>query len=273
MAIENERQQKLIELVELRDRVAELERELGIEEGGAAPEQGDRHAENAPRETVIAAERVTSMANLARGIAHEINNPLATCMGYLKCAIMQADNLDGATSLAETLSRLNRGAERIRGIVNELQMLSEEMVGEYEKLDLATVVERVCRLVPPELRSQLDLQLEPVRVWVDRPRLFQITYNMIMPYLLAARNGPDSNTILVRSCPANGGDAILEVVTDAIPSPGTRTDLLSALRGEYTPTTLPLRLARRLAIAVGAEWQEGPVDGSKYRSAVLFDAV
>jgi hypothetical protein len=56
------------------------------------------------------------------------------------------------------------------------------------------------------------------------------------------------------------------------PAPGTRTDLLSALRGEYTPTTLPLRLARRLAIDVGADWQEGLTDDGKYRTAVFFEA-
>jgi C4-dicarboxylate-specific signal transduction histidine kinase len=229
--------------------------------------------EQIPRESLVAADRVNSMANLARGIAHEINNPLATCVGYLSRAISQAEALDGATALIDTLRRLEHGTHRIRGIVAELQMLSEELIGEHEKLDLAAVLKRVCRLVPPELRAQLDVDVEQVWVWIDRPRLYQIAYNIIMPHLLAARQGSDDEPVVLRCMPTDDGAALVEVIARTAPSPGTRIDLLSALRGEYTPTTLPLRLARRLAIEVGGRWYEGPIDDGHYRTAILLDAV
>lgn len=250
-------QQKLRQLAEYQQKVAQLEAELRLDQPEEARERDAR----------LAAERVTSTANLARAIAHEINNPLATCQGYMRRAVQLAEQLDDADELLDILRRLQRGAQRIKSVVGELQLLSDEIVGENEKLELSEVVERVGTLVPPELRGHLRFELDPVRVNLDRPRLYQLVYNMVMPFALAAHRDA-SNTVLVRCGPDAARGAQVEVSGEALPFSGTRTDLLAAIRGEYPSSTLPLRLARSLALQVGGQWNEGSTENGRYRSAV-----
>ncbi len=263
----DDRRQLERQLADYRRKVAELEDELGIDHDEPV---GDAEASDHPptaREAMLAAERVASMANLARAIAHEINNPLATCVGYLHQAVKLAGRAEPDSELVAILERVEHAAHRIGGIIGELQMLSEEIVGEREKLDLASVVTRVGTLVPPELREHMRLELDPVRVCLDRPRLYQLVYNMIMPYLLAARYD-DAEAVVVHCGKDGEQGALVEVLGGVLPHPGTRTDLLAAIRGEYPGSTLPLRLARSLALEVGGQWQEGPTDAGHYRTAV-----
>ncbi len=275
MGEDEQRDEKRRELARYRHKVAELEAELDEEDRAGF---GDDRDAMESYESLLAAERIGSMANVARAIAHEINNPLATCMGYLRRALTMAEQRhDG--ELTDVLERLWRGAFRIKSIVGELQLLSEEVVGETEKLDLVTIVERVSTLIPPEMRAGIDYQLESVRVLVDRPRLYQIVYNMIMAHILATDHHISENTeeevhrgVNIRSGPTEDGRAELEIQGDAPPRMGTRTDLLAALRGEQSPSTLPLRLAQRLAEEAGGEWHERPL-GDRYCTRVIFDQV
>lgn len=267
--------EKRRQLARYRHKVAELEAELD-EQGQSGFEDDPDGVESC--ESLLAAERIGSMANVARAIAHEINNPLATCLGYLRRALTMAEQCRDS-ELTDVLERLWRGAFRIKSIVGELQLLSEEVVGETEKLDLVAIVERVSTLIPPEMRAGINYRLESVRVLVDRPRLYQLVYNMIMAHLLATNHhvndGPEGQGhrgVDIRSGPTDDGRAQLEIQGDAPPRMGTRTDLLAALRGKHSPSTLPLRLAQRLAEEVGAEWDERPV-GDRYSTRVIFDQV
>ncbi|MFW5967812.1 MAG: histidine kinase dimerization/phospho-acceptor domain-containing protein [Persicimonas sp.] len=271
-----QRCEKLQQLVEYRSRIDQLERELGLEptadevfedrdeEPGAAPPK------EAAREALIVAERIAAMSNVARAIAHEINNPLATCMGYLRRAKQLADDLD-SRELEEVLDSISHSAARIQGIIGELQMLSEEFVCERERLDLASVVERVGRLIAPEFRPQIDYRLETAEVYLDRPRLYQLVYNAIMSHLLSGRDTDRDESVVVRCGPHSDRGAELVVESDAIPRMGMRVDLLAALRGEEPTSTIPLRLAHRLAIEMGARWHEEAIDGERYRTGVVFE--
>lgn len=271
-----QRCEKLQQLVEYRSRIDQLERELGLEptadevfrEGD--DDSGARPTREAAREALIVAERIAAMSNVARAIAHEINNPLATCMGYLRRAKQLAEDLE-SEELEEVLDSLSHGAARIRSIVGELQMLSEEFVGERERLDLAAVVERVGRLIAPEFRPRLDYRLETVEVYLDRPRLYQLVYNTIMSHLLSGRDTDREGSVVVRCGPHDDQGARLLVESDAIPRMGMRVDLLAALRGEEPTSTIPLRLAHRLALEMGTRWHEEAIDGDRYRTGVYFE--
>lgn len=236
-----------------------------IEEQLEAQRQAD-----AAREALLSAERARSMANLARAIAHEINNPLAACRGHLQLAISQAKRQPDTDQLVELLEKTRHGANRIEGFVSELQMLSKEMSSAGERLDLREVVERVAALVPPELRPYLTLDLDPVEVYADRPRLYQLVYNLIMPHLLAERPDGAQGAVEVCSRAADEDHVRLQVTGGEIPRSSSRTDLLAVLRGARTPSTLPFSLARELVDEMGGRWEESDLGEDRYCTAALL---
>ena len=67
---------------------------------------------------LVHSERLASMGQMAAGIAHEINNPLAAVKGYAQLLLMQRERLEPAT--AETLERILSSSERISRIVRGL---------------------------------------------------------------------------------------------------------------------------------------------------------
>ncbi len=66
------------------------------------------------------AAHLASIGKLASGIAHEINNPLAVLMGYIRIMDKRADRLS-PKELRETLAKQKLAAERIAEIIKRVQ--------------------------------------------------------------------------------------------------------------------------------------------------------
>ena len=82
----------------------------------------------------IAAERLEAAAMIARKIAHEINNPLATLRNYLKVIDKKLEN---TTEIHEELAIIDQEFERIGKITRQLRNIaSEEPMIRLENIDL-----------------------------------------------------------------------------------------------------------------------------------------
>ncbi|HWM87823.1 MAG TPA: histidine kinase dimerization/phospho-acceptor domain-containing protein, partial [Kofleriaceae bacterium] len=83
------------------------------------------------QEQLMISDRMASMGTLAAGVAHEINNPLASVMANLELAANSlgdlvarygsSNELDG---IEEELQDAREGAERIRNIIRDLKIFS-----------------------------------------------------------------------------------------------------------------------------------------------------
>ncbi|HVV85392.1 MAG TPA: response regulator [Kofleriaceae bacterium] len=142
------------------------------------------------QDQLLVSDRMASMGTLAAGVAHEINNPLASVMANLELAHRalnaRADKLGLATELADVREELRdarEAAERIRGIVRDLKVFSRSPDDQTGPVDVKPVLESTLRMAWNELRYRARLVKEygpTPAVEANEARLGQVFLNLIV---------------------------------------------------------------------------------------------
>ena len=107
---------------------------------------------------LVASERTASLGTLSAGIAHEINNPLASVVANL--AILAEQLPEAAkkpalmSELKDAVAEAQRGADRVAQIVRGLKVFSRGDDERRRSVDLAQVADSALRLVANELRHR-----------------------------------------------------------------------------------------------------------------------
>lgn len=179
------------------------------------------------RQQLMIADRMASVGTLAAGVAHEINNPLATVTANIELVYQAIQQLrdggadDPATVAAcmndvlEMLRDMREASERVRVIARDLKVFSRS--GDEEKrgpVALERVVESALRMVRNEFRHRARLvkDYHPVPpVWGNEWRLGQVVLNLLVNAAQALPEGDaDRHEIRTVLRKENAG-AVLEV--------------------------------------------------------------
>jgi two-component system NtrC family sensor kinase len=128
-------------------------------------------ARRASRDALRRNERLSAIASLLAGVAHEINNPLAVVAAQ---SLLLAEEAEG-TPLAERAEKVRLAAERCGRIVASLLASARQKPARREPVDLAQAVEagldltiETARAAGIELRVDLEPGLPPVRGDADQ---------------------------------------------------------------------------------------------------------
>jgi PAS domain S-box-containing protein len=168
---------------------------------------------------LIVSDRMASVGTLAAGVAHEINNPLASVITNLDLAARDAAELmerTGFTSeLIDELNDAREGAERVRRIVKDLKIFSRVDEDKHTAVDVERVLESTLRMAWNEVRhrAQLvkDYQKIPL-VEANESRLGQVFLNLIVNAAQAIEEGNASrNEIRVRTYEDAQGFVVVSV--------------------------------------------------------------
>lgn len=137
------------------------------------------------------AQRLAATAQLAAGVAHELNNPLGGILLYANLLREQARSDDPSQ---EAIGRIIVQAARARDIVKGLLDYARQSPATLEPLDLSQLVretlallERHAQLQDVHLRTELSKG--PLWVEADAPKLQQALINIITNALDAMRAG------------------------------------------------------------------------------------
>jgi signal transduction histidine kinase/DNA-binding NarL/FixJ family response regulator len=160
---------------------------------------------------LIQSTKLAAIGELAANIAHEINNPLTSVLGF---ASYLAEQVPPGQPWREELDLIQEEAGRARDIVRDLLHFSRQREFIPQITDLNTVLEQTLAMVRRQgalesitLREEYASGLAPVEV--DVPRIKQVFLNLInnAVYVMKDRGG----SLTVRSS-ADGDTVQVEVI-------------------------------------------------------------
>lgn len=195
------------DLRERADEIGDLARSMASMVGDLKASRNELHARH---DALRRAERLSSVGVLAAGVAHEVNNPLTTILGYSE--FLLEDKAEGHPDRA-SLELIASEASRVREIVRGLLELSRRRHG-YERVDLRDLIERALTLSEAgldldEIELERDLPPSGVHAEVDRQAILQVLMNLISN-AVDALDGRDARRLRMR-CRAEADHVILEV--------------------------------------------------------------
>ncbi len=174
------------------------------------------------RSRLITSGRLASVGQLAAGIAHEINNPvayvranlgaLATLLDTLpKTRETEADLAEGRELIAESLD----GVDRVAAIVRDVKGFSHAGGGGAEVIEVHRMLEAVLRVAAPQLRYAASVvrrfeEVPPVRG--SSQQLRQVFLNLVINASQAVRD--DDQEIRLSTRPSKDGRRVIIEVSD-----------------------------------------------------------
>jgi len=163
---------------------------------------------------LIQSTKLAAIGELAANVAHEINNPLTTVLGF---ASFLAEKLEPDNPMREELGLIQDEASRARDIVRDLLQFSRQRDFTPEPSDLNSLVEQTLAMLKRQgalnavqVFSHLAPDLPPVNM--DAARIKQVFVNIMNN---AAYVMPSGGTLTVRT--SRQGDVVRVAIQDTGP--------------------------------------------------------
>ncbi|HBA61466.1 MAG TPA: hypothetical protein DCZ92_11755 [Elusimicrobia bacterium] len=130
--------------------------------------------------SMLQAEKMGAVGQLAAGVAHEINNPLGVILGFAQGLVkrIKADDL-----MAMPLRSIEREAVRCKNLVQDLLVFSRSSKLEEELLDLNAVLTSALSLIVARAKTQgvelrWEMSPELPRIPANKNKLQQVLINL-----------------------------------------------------------------------------------------------
>lgn len=213
------------------------------------------------------ADKMSSLGQMISGVAHELNNPLASILGYAQ--LLRVNAKDERES--ERLALLFEEAQRCQRIVGNLLSFARSRAPERKTLSLNEVIQSVLSLMGHQLRVdgielRTELSAELPALYGDGHELQQVLVNLLTNAQHAVRQTDGARVVSLRTGVADDGSIVLEVHDSGPGVPesirGRIFDPFFTTKPEGKGTGLGLSLVYRIVEAHGGRIEvRSPADG------------
>ncbi|MFZ0484629.1 MAG: ATP-binding protein [Desulfobacterales bacterium] len=169
------------------------------------------------QEQIVWTEKLASLGKLAATIAHEINNPLAGVLNYIRLIIKQLSRNNFSHEKLEDIFRYLKIMEsetaRCGDIVKDLLAFARRTKITMESNRIEDIINKTLNLISHELEIK-ELQLKKnimpnlPKVKCDFKQIQQVLLNLMYN---ASEAMPNGGTLSITATKANGTQALLEV--------------------------------------------------------------
>jgi signal transduction histidine kinase len=176
--------------------------------------------------------RLSTMGEVATGMAHELNQPLSAIVNYANGASRRLKSGSGDNeTLVDAMTHISGQARRAGEIIKRLRALVGKQQPIRSVVDLNYLVREVCGFVEFEtakLEMQIEQRLwaEPIPVDVDLVQIEQVLLNLVRNALDALEECPVGGRSLVISTRRTDGRAMVGVRDNGPGIPAERMDQL-----------------------------------------------
>ncbi len=189
---------------------------------------------------LVHVSRLSTMGEVATGMAHELNQPLSAIVNYANGCTRRMQSGAGQTEeLLGALGQITVQAQRASEIIRRLRALVGKQPPIRADADLNHLVREVCSFVEFEtgklgLQIELDLAPEPIPVHVDLVQIEQVLLNLVRNGLDALEEAPGAERRLtIRTRVDPGGEARVSVEDNG---PGVAPERLARLFDPFFTT-------------------------------------
>ncbi len=157
-------------------------------------------AQQVAENRLVRSARLAAVGEMAAGVAHELNNPLTTVVGFVELAL---EDLPKDSPQYPDLELVLREAQRARGVVRRLLDFSRPPENQHVRADLNELVSDVLTLVHHLVRTggvEMHIELWNDLPWiaVDSGQIKQVLLNLIHNAIQAM---PRGGTLTVKTGP------------------------------------------------------------------------
>ena len=223
------------------------------------------------RQEIAHAGRVSMMGQLASGLAHEINQPLASILRNAEAAeLFLQDPSPDLDEIRAILSDIRADDERAGLVIERMRGLLKRQTLDTRCLDVGSLVGDVAALVRVDAASRrvkLDMEVPGglPHVRGDRVHLQQVLLNLVLNGMDALNGGTREQRRVSMTARLNGAQTIEIAVGDA--GPGIPADMLSRVFDPFVTTKphgmgMGLAISRTIVEAHGGQiWAENKAGG------------
>jgi PAS domain S-box-containing protein len=219
--------------------------------------------------------RLSTLGEMATGIAHELNQPLTAISSYCESALaLQKMHPQIPESIAEIIRRTTEQSHRAAAIIRQLRDFSDKRENTMDVLDIDELVRKSIRLLDWELRkTDITIELHPGAgggmILANKVQIEQVIVNLVINSIEAIREtGRTDGRIDIQSSRLPN-DLVEICVTDN--GTGVTADMMDCLFSSFQSkkpdgTGLGLSVSRSIIKAHGGKmwFDRGHVNGAVF---------